>query len=442
MTRTEKTLRPRRLPGMAAATVFVLLAGIGSMPLSAQEPSATDPGKPGEAAPTQAPASSATPGEGFQWGVYEGRSEIEIGYRWVTDIAGNRDMYRSMVNLGDGPKLLRSDISLRSAYGSAGLFDRLDFSMYSWGGEPYNTLRFTLGRSDLYELRANYRNQNYFNYIPSHANPLFAGGVLLGQHSLNITYRTTDVELELFPNGRIRPYVGYSRATSFGPGLSTYSLTGNEFRLNTDWRHAADEYRGGLQVALPRLNFTLEQGYRFLRNDTGTVDAGLPGGNNPIPFLGRPISLDSQERAYRERTRVPVTKILAKARPFKALSITGRYIYSMAEIESSLAEFNSGNLVSLENRLAYASAADAFTGRATRPNHRGNLIVEFSPTPGLKIINHFDTRNYHVSGSALLGTTFFNARSLLGPGGGAGSDVSVAEEPVTRLVFDQTRNST
>ena len=65
--------------------------------------------------PKQTPQQAPQQTEGFTWGPYQGRSEIEVGYRWVST-AGNNDMYRSMVNLGEGPKLLRSDISLRSGY--------------------------------------------------------------------------------------------------------------------------------------------------------------------------------------------------------------------------------------------------------------------------------------------------------------------------------------
>ena len=42
---------------------------------------------------------AAAPGDGFRLGPLEGKSEIELGYRWVTG-AGNRDMYRSMSRPG------------------------------------------------------------------------------------------------------------------------------------------------------------------------------------------------------------------------------------------------------------------------------------------------------------------------------------------------------
>ena len=215
---------------------FTLACGL-TLFLSFARPLAAQSQDPQQPKPAAAPS---TPGEGFKFGLYEGHSDIEVGYRWVSDIAGNSDMYRSMVNLGEGPKLLRSNISLRSKIGT-GLFDSLDMSMNSWGGDPYNTFHLSLGRTDLYDFRADYRNYSYYNFIPTYANPLLTKGKFFGQHSLDTSYRSTDLELKLFPNSKVRPYVAYSRSSSFGPGFTTYRVDGNEFLLNSNWQYASDE---------------------------------------------------------------------------------------------------------------------------------------------------------------------------------------------------------
>jgi hypothetical protein len=398
--------------------------------------------KPAEQAQPAAAATPATPQaapEGFKLGVYEGHSDIEIGYRWVSDTGGNKDVYRSMVNLGDGPKVLRSSISLRTNYGAGTLFDRLDLSFNNWGGDPYNTMRLNLSRSDLYEFRADYRNLNYYNFLPVFANPLLGSGSLFGQHSLNVTYRSTDLELRLFPNGRFRPYVGYSRSSGFGPGFTTTEFTGNEFQLRSNWRYASDDYRGGVVVALPGVAFTVEQGYRVLRNDTAVTHAGDVTGNTDRPFLGNDIVLNTFDRGYHDRTSLPFTKLLAKAYPFDNLRFTGRYIYSMADTESDFAEITSGNFVTLGERLIYRAASADFNTRAKRPSHNGAFLVEFSPFSRLTLLDQFDTRNTHISGNAVLGTLFLGARSLAGPSGPA-SDVQVVDLVQNFFSFDQLRN--
>jgi hypothetical protein len=425
---------------------LILFAGAASaLPAQtasdSQEARKQDAGKmdPGGAQASTPASSPASPAEGFKWGPYTGHSDVEIGYRWVSDTAGNRDMYRSLVNLGEGPKLLHSSISMRADYGTARLFDSLNLSLDSWGGEPYSSLRLDFGKTGSYEFRADYRHMNYFNFVPTWADPLLAAGTVFNQHSLDVSYRTIDVQLKLFPTHKVQPYVAYSRNTGYGPGFTTYSLTGNEFLLNQQWHYAADEYRGGVQFSLPRLVLTLEQGYRFLKNDTGVTEDGEPQGNNPVPFIGNPIVLNTLDRGYHDRTTLPVTKALLRFTPFEKLTITGRYIYTMSDLESNLAEIDTGSFVSLENRLVYTASSNAFNSRSKQPNHNGSFLVEFSPSSRLTVLEDFSTRNFHITGDALLASIFFNASSLAGPFGGK-SDVHITDLQGSLLAFDQLHN--
>ena len=417
-----------------------------------QEPAKPEPGKapskePYEAtregqimAPTQTPETPA--GEGFTVGVYQGHADVELGYRWVSDVSGNQDVYRSMVNLGSGVKLLRSNFSLRSNYGASALFDRLDVSANSWGGDPYNTVRVNFGLSDKYEFRADYRNLNYYNFLPQYANPLLlTRGVLFGQHSLNVTYRSSDFELRLFPNNKIRPFIGYSRSSGFGPGFTTREFTGNEFLMSTNWRYNSDDYRGGVEFSLPKSTLIVEQGYRILRNDTG-VDSGVNPGNNPnATFLGNSVTVASVSEGYRDRTTLPYTKLVAKFAPFSNLKVTGRYIYSMADLDSTFGEVTSGSFVNLTERLVYGSGLDNFETHAKKPDHNGSFLVEFSPFSRLTLQDEFDTRNTHTSGSALLSSILFSARSLAGPAGvGPTSDQTIRNIAAAYLSYNRTRN--
>jgi hypothetical protein len=431
--RISQSARCRLALACVLGLAILLTAGLAA-PLAAQE-SKKEEAKAG----TTAGAAGQPPSEGFKWGLYEGHSDLEIGYRWVSDIAGNQDMYRSMVNLGEGPKLLRSNLSLRSNYGSGLLFDRLDLSVNNWGGDPYNTFRLNFGRGDLYEFRADYRNLNYYNFIPTLDNPLASKGTLFGQHSLNVTYRTTDLELKLFPHSKVRPYVAYSRASGFGPGFTTFAVTGNEFLLDTRWQYAANDYRGGVEISLPKLTLTVEQGYRRLRNDTGVTDAGNPSGNTNRPYIGETVNLESLNRGYHDRTGIPVSKVLAKYTPFEKLKITGRYIYSMADLESSLGEVRTGNLITLEERLVYGAALDSFNAQAKKPDHNGAFLIEFSPFSRLTLLDQFDTRSLHVSGSTLMSSTYFHSRPLSGePPPSYDSNISHLLD--NWLTYDQVRN--
>jgi hypothetical protein len=51
-------------------------------------------------------------------------------------VRGNESVYRSLVNLGEGPKLFDANLSMNSPLGSNKYLDRLQFSASAWGGDP------------------------------------------------------------------------------------------------------------------------------------------------------------------------------------------------------------------------------------------------------------------------------------------------------------------
>jgi hypothetical protein len=397
-----------------------------------------NPNSAGGAQPTQA-AAPATPAatDGSSLGPYTFHSQFEVGYRFASGVGGNDQMYRSQVNLYEGARLFNSYVSLRSTPG-VGLFDRFDLSLNNWG-DPYGTARLNVSRSDLYELRASFRDMNYYNFISTLDNQLLGQGNTFSQHNLNTDYRNTDIELRLFPTHKIVPFVGYSRSTSTGPGFTTVESTGNEFLLQTQWRYAADEYRGGVQFNLSTLNLTVEEGYRYLKNDTMVTSAGQPQGNenNPV-YLGTPITLTSLNRGYHGRVKLPTSRILAKFTPFQNLRMTARYSYTMGDVDSDFSEIRTGNFVSLTDFLVYSTAADGFNGRAKSPNHNGAFLIEYQPFSRIKFTDNVDVLDYHVSGAGLLSTLYLNETSLFGPG--TSSSKTITDLLNTQFAYNQVRN--
>src|SRR5579863_5902434 len=125
------------------------------VPLAAQQPATP---VPQPAQPAAQPADSAPPAEappqtsGDNWL----QGSLELGYRSIPNISGNFDAYRSVVDLGQGPKLLDADFTLLNP--SKILFDRADVHATSWGGDPYNTLRVDIQKDKIYRLIGDYRN--------------------------------------------------------------------------------------------------------------------------------------------------------------------------------------------------------------------------------------------------------------------------------------------
>ena len=177
------------------------------------------------------------------------QGSVELGYRAVSGPAGSSDAYRSIVNLGEGPKLFHLDFSEPHAKNK--LFDRLWLRADSWGGEPYNSANFEMSRVNWYRLTASYKNLAQFNRLPSFA---------LGQQALDLRRRNGDVELEFKPRASISPFVAWSAGSGLGSGLTHFVLTGNEYPVAGRLEDRTDLIRGGVRFSTRRAHATIEQG--------------------------------------------------------------------------------------------------------------------------------------------------------------------------------------
>ena len=138
---------------------------------------------------------------------------FDVGYRWVSDVGGSFPTYRSVVNLGSGPKLTGLDFTITDP--KHRLFDRIDARANSWGGDPYNTAHMEVRKKNLYELNADYRNIAYFNALPSFANPFAPLG--FDEQSFDTRKRSGYVDLQLFPGRHFMPYAGIRTEFDFRP---------------------------------------------------------------------------------------------------------------------------------------------------------------------------------------------------------------------------------
>ena len=171
-------------------------------------------------------------------------------------MGGSFDTYRSIVNLGSGPKLLGAEFTITDPKHRA--FDRIDVRAYSWGDEPYATFHLTANKAKLYDFNADYRDIAYFNFLPSFADPLLARGVVLNQQSFDIRRHFASFELDLLPGHWLIPYFAYDRDSGSGTGATTFVTDGNQYAVPNQLRDLTNLYRGGVRFdsdgCMPRSN--------------------------------------------------------------------------------------------------------------------------------------------------------------------------------------------
>lgn len=405
-------IRPSSANQMARARlVFLLICLLLTPLLCAQETASPEPAK-GPASPE--PAKEPQPPAPI-FGM-DTTGTLDVGYRWNVGLRGSEDLYRSLVNLGEGPRLLGANLTMNSPLGAGKYVDRLQLNASAWGGDPYNTLRLFAEKSGAYQFSFDYRNVNYFNYIPTFANPLLSQGILLGQHSFDSTRRTMDFDLTLRPGATISPFIAYSRNSGFGPGVTTFTADENEFAVTNQLRDTSDYYRGGVHFNLPRMNLTLEQGFLTFKDDQRIFQtSGTNRGNRTTPVLGQNVVLGQLDENYHSRGSTPVSRVQLTATPWDKLTVAGRFVYSKPDLDFDYDRRTVGNFVSLDVLRVFTGEFANASSEASRPHILGNLSVEFRPVERVHILESLVTDRFHIASSSSLGRSLTGTRPLSGP---------------------------
>lgn len=415
--------------GLLVSTTWLiagLLALLCEVPVLAQEAAAAEP----------TPASQTPPPI---FGM-ETTGTLDLGFRWNTGLRGSQDLYRSLVNLGEGPRLQGANLTMNSPLGAGKYVDRLQLNASAWGGDPYNTLRLFAEKAGTYQFSFDYRKVDYFNFIPSFANPLLGQGVFLGQHSFDSTRRTMDFDFTLRPGATISPFIAYSRNSGFGPGITTFTADGNEFTVQNQLRDTSDYYRGGVQFNLPRLNLILEQGILAFKDDQRiSQTAGNNRGNRTTPLLGQNVVLGQLDENYHARGTTPVSRVQLAATPWEKLTVAGRFVYSQPDLDFDYDRRSAGNFLSLDVLRIFTGELATSASVANRPHILGNLSVEFRPVQRVRILESLVTDRFHIASSSSLGRSLTGTRPLAGPAD-PGNAFSTSSSDANRFAVNLNQN--
>ncbi len=330
---------------------------------------------------------------------------VDFGYRFVSDVAGSLQTYRSVVNLGEGPKLFQADLNIVDP--SKKLFDRMTLFASGWGGDPYNTTRIDLTKEGVCRFTVDYRNIAYYNFLPSFADPTIGQGVFLNQRAFDIHRRFTNVQLDLRPGRRIVPYLAYTRDSGYGNGVTSFVSDSNEYPVPTEYRDKTDNFRGGVRVEMNRWHLTLEQGGTTFKDDQRAFATQTNPGNRTTPLSGQRLVLNGLNQAYGIRGDSIYSRALFTASPVSWANIYGQFLYSQPKSEAHYSQNNQGLFVVLQSLTFFNAELDQLNGQAKQPRTSGSFGVELKPVRRLRVIESVNTDRLHVSSSALLAERLF-----------------------------------
>jgi hypothetical protein len=419
-----------------------------TLPLWAQAPATQAPAggeaPKGEGQPQAqaAPAPAQTPPTAESWL----SGSLDIGYRFLTDVRGSFDTYRSVVNLGEGPKLFGADFTIQPPRGR--FADRIDVNLTSWGGEPYNTARVNARKTGLYDFRFDYRNIAYFNFLPSFANPGRISPALpfLDQYGFDIFRRLGSFELDLFPGHKIIPYVAYERNGGRGDGLQNFVLQLNEYTVPTHYSDHTNQYRGGVRFEFSRWHATLEAGRSNFRDDQSLSQAASQNlGNLRTPFLGRTLFLTEGTQNYGIRGDAVFARGLFTANPVSWADIFAQFLFSQPKTDIHFTQTNTGQFINLGILMFYNSEVVDWTGTAKQPHPAGSVGFILKPFGGrLRVMESYSTDRLHTAGMAVLADQLLVTGQPPTPQSAAEAALYVANyhQQEVNLLFDVTSRVT
>jgi hypothetical protein len=363
-----------------------LLAILTPLLLFAQEPAKEEKEKEPEKveAPAAEEPASTEPRTG---------GSVDLGFRWNSNVVGSLDTYRSIVNLGEGPRVMGFQYTLLEAPAKA--WDRLDMSAGGWGGDPSAWFRLDVSRLTAYRLRLDHRDTAYFNAMPTFANPLLERGVFMNQRAFDTRRRYTDLMLETRPGKALKPYFGYTRDSGDGRGITTFVTDGNEYPVANTLNDRTHNFRGGVEWTIGKGHLTLEQGGLVLDDDQRVSTADRNTGNRQTPFLGRQLFLGELLQTYAVSGHSLYSKALGGWQAASWLDLSGSFLYSQPKTDVVYNQLNKGLFAGFDSLLFADQQSLRWVAASRQPHSSGSAMAEIRPHERIRIMESYFTDRFH-----------------------------------------------
>ncbi len=316
---------------------------------------------------------------------YNITQSFETGYRF-SSVSGSEDQYRSVVNYGNGIRLLGSSLSIVSKDGHGKWFDEILLNTLGLGNDPYQSVTLRVQKNGLYQYNMTWRLDDYFNSGLT---------VAAGQHLMNTTRTLQDHDLTLLPQSKIRFHVGYSRNSDDGPALSTaqeFNASGEAFPVFENVKQQWNEYRLGMDGDLAGFHFTVLHRWEYYKDDSPFTSAGQfaavdPNDSTVLQQFSRPQRLHGRSPAW-------LGNVFTRR---KIWGLNARVVYTKGVGDFALNEFAGG----IGQFGSPATRQIAVGGEATRPDLIGDLNLSLFPTDRLTISNNTSINSQRISGDSV-----------------------------------------
>jgi hypothetical protein len=337
----------------------------------------------------------------------------DVGYRFLAGQHGSFNTYRSVNNLGEGPRLLQFQMNYKPP--ATRYLSELRVVGANWG-DPLNSFQLNAEKTAIYRIGFSYRNLAYFNALPSFASPQLAKlgpeAYTTNQRSMDTRQRFWNLDLDLLPRRRWQPFFGVAHNSGLGRGISPIVLDENNYPASSQIDYGYTVFRGGLRLELEGLHLTLEQGGATFHDDTSLLNSIPNTGNRENPYLGRQLLLNQASQLYGVSGNQIYSSADLTVSPLSWLDLSAEYYYSRPRSDVRFNESAQGTILWLDSLRFVNGQQSVATGYANQPRSAGGLTVEIRPWKRIRILDAWMIERMHTAGSVALLTTL-NTSPLL-----------------------------
>lgn len=232
-----------------------------------------------------------------------------VGYRFV-GIDGVETKYKEDLNLDQGPRLFNFNLHYLPDSGIKKLFDRLDLKIYSFGGDPYESLGLSVVKYGKYSFDYTRGKLTYYY------NDILQGGDF---HTMDFVRIHDSGKLKIWFAKYLKFYMSFDRYTKNGDSTISYDINRTEFEFDLPVKETSYEFTIGADIDLKWFNLVLEEKIREYENVNslflpGYADGG-PDARYPSALLyltlNQPYDLSSYTHTARFNAR-PLRNLLIK----------------------------------------------------------------------------------------------------------------------------------
>lgn len=261
-----------------------------------------------------------------------------VGFRAV-DVNGTDRKYREDINLEDGPRLF--EVRLRYRPQASKSVDRVILNIDNFGGDPFETMDFSVEKYGAYKLRYDRTKSDYFyqdQLIPPELlNVRLSNGGDFHHFDFQRVHDSADLAVEVGRKATLR--FGFDRFTKVGESTTTIDIQRDEFEFNKPIDESLNDYSAGLEYRWSKVTLTLEERYRTYDNG---YEIFLPGASEGENTASNSASLNFffLDQPYDTETSEHVARLVA--RPNKNLIIRGSALLQDLTLDYKAAESSQG----------------------------------------------------------------------------------------------------